>query len=42
MRSAEDVARLHAAGYDAFLIGEHLVRATNPEVAVRELMRGAW
>ncbi len=32
-----DVRRLAAAGYDAFLVGEHLVRAGDPTVAVREL-----
>lgn len=37
IRAAEDVASLHAAGYDAFLIGEHLVRSADPEAAVREL-----
>jgi indole-3-glycerol phosphate synthase len=29
---------LHAAGFDAFLVGEHLVRAEDPESAVRELL----
>ncbi len=33
----EDVARLHAAGYRAFLVGEHLVRSDDPEWAVRRL-----
>ncbi len=33
-----DLARLHEAGYDAFLVGEHLVRAEDPEMAVRELV----
>jgi len=32
-----DVRRLAAAGYDAFLVGEHLVRAEDPAIAVREL-----
>ena len=35
----DDLARLHAAGYDAFLVGEHLVRAENPEAEVRTLLR---
>jgi indole-3-glycerol phosphate synthase len=35
-----DIERLGAAGYDAFLIGEHLVRADDPECALRRL-RGA-
>ena len=34
----DDLARLHAAGYDAFLVGEHLVRAEDPAVAVRTLL----
>jgi indole-3-glycerol phosphate synthase len=32
-----DIARLQAAGYDGFLIGEHLVRAEDPERALRRL-----
>jgi indole-3-glycerol phosphate synthase len=39
IHSAEDVARLRAAGYDAFLVGESLMRATSPGEALRELMR---
>jgi indole-3-glycerol phosphate synthase len=39
IRSAEDVARLRAAGYDAFLVGESLMRADSPGDALRELMR---
>ncbi len=31
------VQGLAAAGYDGFLVGEHLVRASNPQEAVREL-----
>jgi indole-3-glycerol phosphate synthase len=38
IRSAEDVARLRAAGYDAFLVGESLMRAERPGTALRELM----
>ena len=34
----DDLARLHAAGYDAFLVGEHLVRAEDPEEEVRHLL----
>lgn len=37
--SADDVARLRAAGYDAFLVGESLMRAASPGDALRELMR---
>lgn len=32
------VVRLQAAGFDAFLVGEHLMRAGNPEAAVKELL----
>jgi len=39
IHSAEDVARLRAAGYDAFLVGESLMRAESPGEALRELMR---
>jgi indole-3-glycerol phosphate synthase len=39
IHSAEDVARLRAAGYDAFLVGESLMRAESPGNALRELMR---
>lgn len=40
IKGHEDVVRLRAAGYDAFLIGEHLVRAENPERALRRLRGG--
>jgi len=39
IHSSEDVARLQAAGYQAFLIGESLMRAESPGDALRELMR---
>ncbi len=39
IHSADDVARLRAAGYDAFLVGESLMRAASPGEALRELMR---
>jgi indole-3-glycerol phosphate synthase len=38
IRWAEDVARLRAAGYDAFLVGESLMRAVRPGEALRELL----
>ncbi len=38
IHSAEDVARLRAAGYHAFLVGESLMRAERPGDALRELM----
>lgn len=41
IRSAEDVVRLRDAGYDAFLVGESLMRAASPGEALRELMGGA-
>ena len=40
LRSAEDLARLRAAGFDAFLIGEHLMREADPGAALRRLMLG--
>jgi len=39
IHSAEDLARLRTAGYDAFLVGESLMRASSPGEALRELMR---
>lgn len=38
IRHPDDVRRLRAAGYDAFLIGEHLVRAADPGAALRALV----
>jgi len=37
LRSREDLQRLRAAGFDAFLIGEHLMQAPEPGIALREL-----
>jgi indole-3-glycerol phosphate synthase len=38
IHSAEDIARLRTAGYDAFLVGESLMRAASPGDALRELI----
>ncbi len=38
IHSSGDVARLRAAGYDAFLVGESLMRAEHPGDALRALM----
>jgi indole-3-glycerol phosphate synthase len=38
IRSAEDVRTLRSAGFDAFLVGEHLVKAADRAAAVRALI----
>lgn len=38
IETAADVARLQAAGYDAFLVGESLMRAADPGAALRALL----
>jgi indole-3-glycerol phosphate synthase len=37
IRTREDVRRLRAAGYEAFLVGETLLRSDDPEETLREL-----
>jgi indole-3-glycerol phosphate synthase len=39
IRGSADIGRLRASGYDGFLVGEHLVRSSDPETAVRELLQ---
>jgi indole-3-glycerol phosphate synthase len=41
IQSGADVARLHAAGYNAFLIGESLMKAEHPGKALLQLMEEA-
>jgi indole-3-glycerol phosphate synthase len=38
LRSHDDLKKLHAAGFDAFLIGEHLMLSPDPGAALRELL----
>jgi indole-3-glycerol phosphate synthase len=37
VRGRADAVALRAAGYDAILVGEHLVTSPNPETALTEL-----
>ena len=38
IRSGRDLVRLRDAGFDAFLVGEHLMSAPDPGEALRELV----
>jgi len=38
IHSRTDVERLLAAGYDAFLVGEHLMKSSDPALALRSLL----
>jgi len=38
IRSAAELAKLHAAGFDAFLVGSSLMLATDPAAALSELL----
>jgi indole-3-glycerol phosphate synthase len=38
LRNAQSLRRLHELGFDGFLIGETLMRASNPETALRDLI----
>ncbi len=39
LRSHEDLSKLRTAGFDAFLIGEHLMLSPDPGTALSELLR---
>jgi indole-3-glycerol phosphate synthase len=38
LRTPDDLKRLHAAGFDAFLIGEHFMREADPGAALARLL----
>ena len=39
IRTAQDVRKLRQAGYDAMLVGEHLMRSRDPAKALRDLLK---
>jgi indole-3-glycerol phosphate synthase len=41
IKTGADIQRLRAAGYDAFLIGEHLMQSTEPGSTLRRLLAEA-
>jgi indole-3-glycerol phosphate synthase/phosphoribosylanthranilate isomerase/anthranilate synthase/indole-3-glycerol phosphate synthase/phosphoribosylanthranilate isomerase len=41
LKGADDLRHLHTLGFRGFLIGEALIRTTDPEQAVRDLIAGA-
>ena len=41
LRNAQSLRRLHELGFDGFLIGETLMRASDPEKALRDLIHAA-
>jgi indole-3-glycerol phosphate synthase len=38
LRLHQDLTRLRAAGFDAFLVGEHLMAQPDPAAALRKLL----
>lgn len=40
IRSGEEIRKLRSCGYQAFLIGEHFMRATDPGDALKHLLQG--
>ena len=41
LRTHEDLQKLRAAGFDAFLVGEHLMLAPDPAAALFQLLNPA-
>jgi indole-3-glycerol phosphate synthase len=41
LKSAEDIQRMRALGYNAFLIGERFMTSNDPGAALAEIIRGA-